>query len=142
MKRNPGFTLKGKGHEPRSIRFICSCSGGVLKLIRTQKVAAKAPPDELAGIMKAGYGSWIEIRQSDGTALYRRLIHDYFNDDIEVMTGRKEEELSWQKAPGLERTIVFLVPDLPGADHLVVISERPEEKNISSVEIARFQMKF
>jgi len=123
-----------------SLRFIISVTGGELHLIRKQKIAMKAPPADLVPEKDEISGSWIELRQDDGNLLYARMIHGSFNDFTEIYSEKPGEPLSWQKAKGIERTLVILVPDLPGATHLAVMSKDAGGKG-TPVEKARFSFK-
>jgi hypothetical protein len=122
---------------PGSIRLIISVTGGELHLIRKQKIAMKAPPPDLFPVKTGISGSWIELRHDNGTILYSRMIHDSFNDLTEVRSEEPGEPVSWINAKGIKRTLVILVPDLPGAKHLAVLSRAAGEKR-DPEEKARF----
>jgi hypothetical protein len=129
-------------HKPalNSVRFICSLSGGKLQLIKKQRVAIISPPGEILPDKTQSSGSWIELRQSDGKTLYRQIINDPLDENVEVLTGNEDQPFTWKKTKGKEKIIVLLAPEVPGAESLVVLKTGSEEK-LTPVEIARFPVK-
>lgn len=131
MKENNSF----------SVRFTLLLSGGKLQLVKKQRIAMIPTPDERCIDQTNGSGSWIELRQSDGKTLYRRVINDPLDEHVEVQTGASEAPFTWKKTSEMERTIIILVPELSESDHLVVLSNKSGKKDSWPVEIARFQVK-
>ncbi|OFY67357.1 MAG: hypothetical protein A2V64_07700 [Bacteroidetes bacterium RBG_13_43_22] len=122
-------------------RFVITCRGSIIDLISIKQVIAVAPPSDNIGEADKFCGSWIELRRNDGKILYLKRIHDLFDDTIEVITGSQGEELSWVTAPGLERTIAVMVPQIPEADHLAIMTRGQDAKDKGALEIARFPVK-
>jgi hypothetical protein len=139
MKKNSVFGNVDIKPATGSVRFIISVTGGKLHLIRKQKIAMKAPPADMLPDRSEISGSWIELRQDDGNLLYSRMIHDSFSDFAEIYSEKPGEPMSWHKAQGIERTVVILVPDLPGAAYLVVLNKAAGEKG-TPAEKARFSV--
>jgi hypothetical protein len=124
-----------------SLRFICSFSDDELKLIRMKRLEMIALPSLNETDRDFKVGTWIELRTSEDRQIYTRIIHDHLDEHVEILTGKLDEPLAWQKSSGLERIIVILVPDLADAVHLVVISKKPGDEKGRAQEIARFPVK-
>lgn len=140
MKKD-SFLLKG-GYRPHvnSVRFICSLSGGKLQLVKKQHVAMISPYREMSHDHTQQPGLWIELRRSDGKTVYQQLIHDPLDENVEVHSGNEDEPFSWKKTVSMEKIIILLVPEVPGAESFVVLKRGSEEKS-APVEIAHFPFK-
>jgi hypothetical protein len=125
-----------------SSRFVISCTGKSAALISAKRIQAISPPSDDITEVDGRNGSWIELRNSDGKILYRRILHVFFDDSVEIMTGRSGEALSWLEAIGIKKSIVIMVPEMPEADHMAIMSGDPAGKDEKAVEIARFSVKF
>jgi hypothetical protein len=125
-----------------SSRFVVSRSGKSVALVSAKRIQAISPPSDDVNETGRTGGSWIELRNGDGKILYRRILHDFFDDSVEIMTGRSGEALSWQEASGIKKSIVVMVPEMPEADHMAIMSRDPAGKDEKAIEIARFSVKF
>jgi hypothetical protein len=140
MKNNNQGKLSG-GNSGFSSRFVASCNGKNVVLKSAKRIQAVSPPSDDLNESGGFVGSWIELRNADGMILYRRILHHFFNDTVEVATGRQGEVLSWQEAKGLDKSILIMVPEIPGSDHLAIMFKDPGLKDEKAVEIVRFSVK-
>ena len=69
-------------------------------------------------------GSWIAVEDARGRTLYRRVIENPFGAR-EVFTG---EEREFRRVPGAPPSVLlFLIPDLPDAERVVLYVSDPED---------------
>jgi len=124
-----------------SLRLIIAFSENQLRLIRIKRVHILAPVGEKPDNMKNYSGSWAEIRDLSGKSLYKRIIHESFEGNIEVQTGRTDEPFAWQKTSDIERLAIVLLPELPDADHVAIFRRSPDAKDASPLELGHFSLK-
>jgi hypothetical protein len=125
-----------------SSRFLLSHSGKNIALISAKRIQAISPPsDEINEIGRTG-GSWVELRNDDNKILYKRILHNFFDESVEIMTDRSGEALSWQEAEGIKKIISIMVPEMQGADHIAIMSQDLAGKDEKAVEIERFSVRF
>jgi hypothetical protein len=125
-----------------SSRFVVSHSGKSVALVSAKRIQAISPPSDVINETSRTGGSWVELRNADDKILYCRILHEFFDDSVEIMTGRPGEPLSWQEAKGIKKNISVMVPEMPEADHIAIMSKDPDAKDEKAVEIARFSVRF
>lgn len=124
----------------RAIRVIFEYEGDKLEVrdeIATEK--AIAPSDPIRGY-EGESGSWIELRDDKGDLVFRRILSDPIQFDVES----HDPELGSRRHP-VEKpsgTFTVLVPDVPDArDLIVVASPLDAERRAAPAEpLVRFRL--
>lgn len=138
-----GRVIEEKQAKPGAVRLTFSYEGNDIKLISRQRVNVVAPLSEpLESSLEGQSGFWVEVRDEAGHLLRRQLMHDPIRRDAEVFS--EEPARSVARIP-LERpsgVFVVLIPEVEGADHVVLIGTPPAERPAlrEAREIARFNL--
>lgn len=101
-----------------AIRLTFVHKAGKLQLQSRIDVDAKVPAGEPSG----DHGFWVELRDSSDKSLHKQVIHDPIPIDREVFSP--DPARSVERAPGGRSEDVFsiLVPNVPGADSVALVS--------------------
>ncbi|HEY0080284.1 MAG TPA: hypothetical protein VGB73_16865 [Pyrinomonadaceae bacterium] len=127
----------------RSLRLIFAYEGGSVRLVGRQSVEMIPPPsDSLAG-REGETGFWYELRDSQGRALYRRLMQNPIQYSTEVLSNdpmRPVERRDVQEPRGV---FVLISPDIEEAQTLALFSAPSERNELgrSSRIIGEFDLK-
>jgi hypothetical protein len=102
------------------------------------------PPSDPLDYEASTVGFWTELRDADDQALYRRVMADPFEADVEVPGKRGDPSFTRRPAPP-RGSFAVLVPDLPGADHVSLIrGEAPTTAGVARArptEVARLLLR-
>lgn len=109
--------------DPRSIRLIFEYDGDQVDLVSRQPVDMVAPSSEALGDFGDRLGSWIELRDPEGVALYRQVLQDPLGTSTEVFSSDPEESLRRIERTRQKGAFTVVVPDLPRADQVAVVAE-------------------
>jgi hypothetical protein len=112
----------------RSLRLIFEYEDRKVRLISVQPVEMMAPPPQALRPQVGEAGSWLELRDEAGQALYRRVIQDPLRGDLEVVVEDPEAPL--QRVPVRRPSGAFhvVVPEIPGAHTVALASEAPRRR--------------
>jgi hypothetical protein len=97
---------------------------------RVQKVVPPSAPVEGT---EEQYGTWFAVEDAKGRMIYRRLMDNFLVEGVEVFTGDKRE-FQRVRAPGTQRILSLLVPEIPGADVLSVHASDVEKGRASAAK--------
>ena len=127
--------------QSRALRVTIAYDGRTLRVVdRITVEMATAPSDPVRGY-EGQSGFWYELRDAKGAILYRRIVANPIQFDLEVHdpeTGSRREPVA--KPRGV---FVVLVPDLPSADSLVLMSSplEPEKSAAAAEALVRFPLR-
>ncbi len=104
---------------PRAWLLVFEYDEGGVRLVERQRIEMLAPPDDSELTQQGRAGHWIELRNSNGEALYRQVIAQPFRVSAEVFSPR--EGATPRRAPVevVEGRFQVVVPDLPAATDVV-----------------------
>ncbi len=131
--------------QDRSIRLTFSYEGSQVRLISRQ-VLNKRPPssDPLLDPQKDDpqSGFWVELRDREDQAVYRKIMHNPIELSVEVISEDSERTFARQPISDPRGTFFSVIPNLEEAQSVVILSSpldieaRPE----AAREIARFAL--
>ena len=103
-----------------TLRVSFAWRGADIALTGSRRVRMVAPPPVTPAPQKGQTGYWFEVRATDGTLLFHRVVHDPIRADVEVYTGDRRHSV--RRAPLAEPQGEFelLIPDLPTAATFVL----------------------
>ena len=106
-----------------TVRLTFRYDGGEIELVDRELLEMLDAPSDAAPGPRGESGFWVELRDGEDRMLHRRVLADPFHQSVEVHFGKGESG----RVPRAKQSGTFLVdlPDLPGADHLVVFSSAP-----------------
>jgi hypothetical protein len=115
-----------EGGGPQPVwRLVCAVTDEGVRVLNARQVAMTLPPTDAVEDEAERVGFWVELRDSEEQTLYRRIMADPFQADVEV-PGEPGEPFTRVPADSRGNAFSILVPDLPGADHVSLIrGERP-----------------
>jgi len=112
----------------KALRLWFRFDGAAVQLTQVTPLAMRPPPSLPIGEGKAlegVSGAWIELRDSGGRCLWRRLLHDPFGTRNEVSADDGFTNIYRDHPRGI---IVELIPDLPEARNVVLVSSPLERE--------------
>jgi hypothetical protein len=104
----------------RALRLLVEYRGTRLTLRDRTRVEKAIPPSDAIRGFEGESGFWVELRSKNGELLYRRIIHNPIAYDVEAYDEERGPRRHRVGAPA--GVFSVLVPDLPEADSLVVVS--------------------
>ena len=139
--------------KPRAVRLTIAYSGDQMELVSQQSVAMKAPPSDPVEEVAARAGFMVDLKDEQDKTLYRRVMHDPIQRDVEVFSPDPRQTV--QRAPVAEPRGVFSVvlPEMEAAQAVSLIGTPPpsaergfgvartEAMQQPAREIARFELK-
>ena len=139
--------------RPRAVRLTIAYSGDRMELVSQQSVAMKVPPSDPVEEVTARAGFMVDLKDEQDHTLYRRVMHDPIQRDVEVFSPDPRQTV--QRAPVAEPQGVFSVvlPELEAAQAVSLIGPPPpsseqgfgvarsEAIQQPAREIARFELK-
>jgi hypothetical protein len=108
--------------DPRSVRLIFQYDGDRIDLVSRQQVDMMTPSSGPLSDFSDRLGTWVEVRDAEGAALHRQVLPDPVRTSAEVFSPDPDESL--RRVERTRRTGAFtvVVPDLPQADHVALVS--------------------
>ncbi len=132
--------------QDRSIRLTFSYEGSQVRLVSRQ-ILDKRPPssDPLLDPQKDApqSGFWIELRDREDRAVYRKIMHNPIELSVETISEDSERTFTRQPISEPRGTFFSVIPNLEEAESVVILSSpldieaRPE----AAREITRFVLK-
>jgi hypothetical protein len=125
----------------RALRLIIKYDDGKIVVSDRQYLEKATPPSDALRGYEGQSGFWYELRDAKRKILYRRVASNPIQFDVEVHdpeTGPRRYPV--RKARGL---FTVLVPDLPEADSLVLVSSPldPRKRMASAKLLARIPLR-
>lgn len=109
--------------DPRSLRLIFEYDGDRVDLVSRQPVDMLAPSSEPLDDFANRLGSWVELRDPEGVALHRQVLHDPVGASTEVFSPDPGESLRRVARTREKGAFTVVVPDLPRADHVAFVAD-------------------
>ena len=115
----------------RAVRLVVEYDGDTLRVISRQEVAMATPPSDPVRGFEEETGFWLELRDSKGQTLYRRVMHNPVASDVEAFDP--EKGITRHTVERKRGVFTVLVPALPEAQTVAfssppVTGERALEK--------------
>ena len=131
------------------LRLTFTREGNVLHLESAQPVdMVPLPSHERLDPQEQRSGFWIELRDQQDRAVYRRVVPDPRPTWTEVFTGDPAEPFAQYQGGAASNVFVLVVPDRDAARTLVLVGEpvaeaagAPSPRLASASEIARFDLR-
>ena len=123
-----------------AVRLIFEYEGDAIRLVSTQQVEMTVPPSDPLEVAENTAGFWIEVRDANDQPLYRRVMHNPVRHDVEVFSDDPQQSITRVPAQDPRGSFAVLVPAVPGADHVAVVSSPlgSDAPPAPASEIARF----
>jgi hypothetical protein len=133
-----GEGVGGAGPQ-RVWRLVCAVTDEGVRILSRRQVEMILPPSDPLEEVPRGVGFWAELRDADERALYRRVMADPLEADIEVPGEPGEPSFTRLPAPP-GGAFAVLVPDLAGADHVSLVRGEPGVARARAAEVARLPL--
>lgn len=118
------------GPRHSAIRLLIQYDGDQLTVIDRREVETAAPPsDQLKGF-EGQSGFWFELRDANGQALYRRVMQSPIQQEVEAFEPDGSATRHVIEKP--QGVFSVLVPDVPEADHVAIVSSPLAAHEIAS----------
>jgi hypothetical protein len=109
--------------DPRSLRLIFEYDGDRVDLVYRQPVDMIAPSSEPLDDLADRLGSWVELRDPEGVALHRQVLHEPIGASTEVFSPDPKESLRRVERTRQKGAFTVVVPDLPRADQVAIVAD-------------------
>jgi hypothetical protein len=109
--------------DPRSLRLIFEYDGDRVDLVSRQPVDMAAPSSEPLDEIANRLGFWVELRDPEGAALHRQVLHDPVGASTEVFSPDPTESLRRVERTRQKGAFTVVVPDLPSADSVAFVAD-------------------
>jgi hypothetical protein len=123
--RGPQGEAAGRRGSPAR-RLIFEYEGDDVRLVSTQAVDMVVPPGESLAGDEAPPGVLAEVRQADGTTLYRQAVGHLLRSDVEVFSDDPTRSIARAPVDRPSGTFALLIPEDEAADHLAIVANAPE----------------
>lgn len=101
-------------------RVTFAYDGDRVRVIAKQRIETLPPPDDSDAIADDAAGYWVEVRDAHGQSLYRQVLANPLNDQLEVFSPDPSQPLHRINAPQPSGVFQVLVPDNPGGHDIVL----------------------
>jgi hypothetical protein len=138
----PNASLVNK--EPaKAVRMILAFDGEHVHLLSQQSVEMVLPPSDPVQGFEGQKGFWYELRDAQDRPLYRRVMQNPMQEDVEVFSDDPKQSVARQTLPNRKGVFVVVVPDTPQG-HAITLSSslrRIQQAHQPVREIARFALR-
>jgi hypothetical protein len=121
----PGRQAGGRP-RPSAVRLIFEYEGDDVRLVSSQAVDMVVPPGDPVAADTTPPGVLAEVRQADGTTLYRKSVGQLLRSDVEVFSDDPARSITRAPVDRPSGTFVLVIPDDEAADHLALVANSPE----------------
>ncbi|MGW1786107.1 hypothetical protein ACWCQQ_44595 [Streptomyces sp. NPDC002143] len=123
-----------------AVRLIFEYEGTDIRLVSRQQVEMTPPPSDRLADRQSAQGIWVEVRDADLNALYRRVLHDPVRYDTEVFSEDPGRSIARVPVETPRGTFAVLVPDIEAADHVALVGSPlgRTPRPAPAAEVARF----
>lgn len=124
-------------------RLTFSYTADEVRLVGRRSLEMRTPPSDDLGPMPESTGFWVELQDSSGRVLYRRITESPIRFSVEVRSDDPERPLERRAVEEPRGTFTLLVPDLPAAGSIVLFASRQGREGARgpAVEVARFDLR-
>ena len=126
----------------KAIRMMFAFEGEQVHLVSQQSVEMVLPPSDQVQDFQEQTGFWYELRDARDRSLYRRVMHNPMQQDVEVFSDDSKQSIARQPVPNRKGVFVIVVPDTEEG-HTVTLSSSPQRVELAhqpAREIARFAL--
>jgi hypothetical protein len=121
-----------------ALRLTFQYEGDDVRLVSTQRVDMVVPPSEPVAGVDPPPGLQAEMRQADGTLLYRRALGHLLRSDVEVFSDEPGRSIARAPVDRPSGAFVLVIPEVEAADHLALLDNAPEaDARVRTTEILR-----
>ncbi len=114
----------------RAVRLICAVGDDGVRVVSRRALTKAVPPSEpLEEASGPRSGFWIEVRGADEQVRYRRVVPDPLAGEVEV----PGDDGSFTRRRAAVGSFAVLVPDLPGAEDVVLVRGEPAAGDVAGV---------
>jgi hypothetical protein len=127
----------------KAVRMIFAFDGEHVHLVSQQAVEMVLPPSDPVQGVEGHKGFWYELRDAQDRPLYRRVMHNPMQEDVEVFSDDPKQSVARQTVPNRKGVFVVVVPDTEEG-HVVTLSSSPrrvQRAHQPAREIARFALR-
>ena len=126
-----------------ALRLTFAYEGDDLRLVKRQRLEMIAPPPDPTTGYEGQSGFWFELQDVAGRVLYRRVLHQPIQYDVEIYPADPALPLTRRRLDEPRGIFVLLAPDLEQARTLVICGSPrdPEMAHLPAAEIARFDLR-
>jgi len=128
---------------PKALRMILAFDGEHVHVVSQQSVEMVLPPSDPVQGVEGHRGFWYELRDGQDRALYRRVMHNPMQEDVEVFSDDPKQSIARQTAPHRKGVFVVVGPDVEEG-HSVTLSSSPRRVELAAQparEIARLALR-
>jgi len=88
-------------------------------------------------------GFWIDLRDANERPIYRQVLHNPVPVSVEIHTDDKNNPIRREVNPNPEAVFGVLIPDLPNAESLVIVSSplKADAMFEPASDLARFSLR-
>jgi hypothetical protein len=120
--------------------MIVAFEGEQVHLVSQQSAEMVLPPSDQVQDLQEQKGFWYELRDACDRPLYRRVMHNPMQQDLEVFSDDPEQSIARQPAPNRKGVFVVVVPDTEEGRTVTLSSSRHQVEQ-PATEIARFALR-
>jgi hypothetical protein len=120
-----------------TLRVAIDYKGTVIRIAGSERVAMIAPPSVTTAPRKGQSGFWFELRDAAGRLLFHRALHNPIRTDVEVFSSDPSRSIARVPVAEPEGRFELLVPDVPGAQSLVLYGSPAEPAFAPAKELLR-----
>jgi hypothetical protein len=127
----------------KALRMIFAFDGEHVHLVSQEPVEMALPPSDPVQGVEGHKGFWYDLRDAQDRALYRRVMHNPMQEDVEVFSDDPKQSIARQTAPHRKGVFVVVVPDVEQG-HSVTLSSSPRRVELAAQparEIGRFALR-
>lgn len=134
---------RGRSKNRRALRLSFAFDRADVQLVSFRALEMPAPPSAPLGegeSLEGVRGAWIELRDSRGQCLWRRILHDPFRTEVETPREGGGFTNVYREHP--RGSLVVLIPDLLEAGSVVLFSSplERERRHEPAREVAAFHL--
>jgi hypothetical protein len=111
--------------EPnRAIRLLVEYDKSGFTIKANWSLETFAPPSHALAVPRATSGFWVELRDAKGKVLYRRVMQNPVQTEVEVFDPEEGPHRHAVEEPS--GVFSILVPDMPDAEQIAFVSSPPD----------------
>ncbi|XES78099.1 MAG: hypothetical protein ACBZ72_04295 [Candidatus Bathyarchaeia archaeon] len=140
---------KDKNSQPKkplshnALRLTFEYDRDKIRLVNRHSVNMIVPPPTTTPLTEKHSGFWIEIKDSEGKVLFSRVEYNPIQYDTEIFLGTANKNIVRRPILHPQGTFVLLVPDLPEAESIDLVSSPLDAKRAHepAKKLASFALK-
>ena len=129
------------GQRNHALRLIFDYRGMQVGLRSQQQIEMVSPPSDPIDEYEGHSGFWLELRDAKENVLYRQIMHNPIQLELEALSGDPERPFTNVKNDTDEGTFMVVVPAIEEAVVAVLHSSPADDPSAPAKEIARIDLK-